>query len=121
MSQDLSVQLNPLCCVTHVWHLQDQDIYSIYDNEEFEGHDTTSPSSKDTLIYREVKTPGLHARVTAFLQHRAESRPTLMFYRCVLGPRPSAKQLGELLHGDPDGDRPLGLHHELHHWQEQEQ
>lgn len=35
--------------------LQDQDMYSIYDNEEFEGHDTTSPSSKDTLIYREVK------------------------------------------------------------------
>lgn len=34
--------------------LQDQDIYNIYDNEEFEGQDTTSPSSKDTLIYREV-------------------------------------------------------------------
>lgn len=33
----------------------------------------------------------------------------------------SAEQLGELLHGDPDGHRPVGLHHELHHWQEQEQ
>lgn len=33
----------------------------------------------------------------------------------------SAEQLGELLHGDLDGDRPVGLHHELHHWQEQEQ
>ncbi|TSQ23924.1 Coiled-coil domain-containing protein 47 [Bagarius yarrelli] len=33
---------------------QDQDMYSIYDNEEFEGQDTTSPSNKDTLIYREV-------------------------------------------------------------------
>ncbi|KAK3520637.1 hypothetical protein QTP70_029534 [Hemibagrus guttatus] len=33
---------------------QDQDIYSTYDNEEFEGPDTTSPPGKDTLIYREV-------------------------------------------------------------------
>lgn len=37
------------------------------------------------------------------------------------GSSTSAEQLGELLHGDPDGDRPVGLHHELHHRQEQEQ
>lgn len=30
-------------------------MYSIYDNEEFEGQDTTIPPNKDTLIYREVK------------------------------------------------------------------
>lgn len=30
-----------------------------------------------------------------------------------------AEQLGELLHGDPDGDWFIGLYHELHHWQEQ--
>uniref|UniRef100_A0A8C1CWB7 PAT complex subunit CCDC47 n=1 Tax=Cyprinus carpio carpio TaxID=630221 RepID=A0A8C1CWB7_CYPCA len=33
---------------------QDQDMYSKYDNEEFEGHEKTNPSFKDTLIYREV-------------------------------------------------------------------
>ena len=38
-----------------------------------------------------------------------------------LGSRPLAEQLGELLHGDPHGDRATGLHHELHHRQEQEQ
>lgn len=46
----------------------------------------------------------------------------LMTARCFsAGACPSAEQLGELLHGDPDGDWPVGLHHELHHWQEQEQ
>lgn len=37
------------------------------------------------------------------------------------GSSPSSEQLGELLHGDPDGHGPAGLHHELHHRQEQEQ
>ncbi len=35
--------------------LQDQDMYSKYDNEEFEGYEKTNPSFKDTLIYREVQ------------------------------------------------------------------
>lgn len=48
---------------------------------------------------------------------------TLSFFPGVpyLGALPSAEQLGELLHGDPDGYRPVGLHNELHNWQEQEQ
>ncbi|TRY98957.1 hypothetical protein DNTS_001230 [Danionella cerebrum] len=33
---------------------QDQDMYSKYDNDEFEGYEKTNPSFKDTLIYREV-------------------------------------------------------------------
>uniref|UniRef100_A0A8C2DBD1 PAT complex subunit CCDC47 n=1 Tax=Cyprinus carpio TaxID=7962 RepID=A0A8C2DBD1_CYPCA len=33
---------------------QDQDMYSKYDNEEFEGYEKTNPPFKDTLIYREV-------------------------------------------------------------------
>uniref|UniRef100_A0A672LNV7 PAT complex subunit CCDC47 n=1 Tax=Sinocyclocheilus grahami TaxID=75366 RepID=A0A672LNV7_SINGR len=33
---------------------QDQDMYSKYDNEEFEGYEKTNPSFKNTLIYREV-------------------------------------------------------------------
>lgn len=37
------------------------------------------------------------------------------------GPCSPSKQLGELLHGDPDGNRSPGLHHELHHWEEQKQ
>lgn len=33
---------------------QEQDMYSKYDNEEFEGYEKSNPSFKDTLIYREV-------------------------------------------------------------------
>lgn len=39
----------------------------------------------------------------------------------TIGPCSPSKQLGELLHGDPDGHRSPCLHHELHHWEEQKQ
>lgn len=39
----------------------------------------------------------------------------------TVGPCSPAEQLGELLHGDPDGNRSSCLHHELHHWEEQKQ
>lgn len=39
----------------------------------------------------------------------------------TIGSCSPSKQLGELLHGDPDGNRSSCLHHELHHWEEQKQ
>uniref|UniRef100_A0A4W4G541 PAT complex subunit CCDC47 n=1 Tax=Electrophorus electricus TaxID=8005 RepID=A0A4W4G541_ELEEL len=42
---------------------QDQDMYSKYDNEEFEGYEKTNPSFKDTLIYRESVTDVLTVTV----------------------------------------------------------
>lgn len=42
-------------------------------------------------------------------------------HSCTIGSCSPSEQLGELLHGDPDGNRSSGLHHELHHWEEQKQ
>lgn len=43
------------------------------------------------------------------------------FHSLSIGPCSPSKQLGELLHGDPDGNRSSCLHHELYHWEEQKQ
>ena len=58
-----------------------------------------------------------------FLVFRLQYHTSILTSSCRFsaGSCTSAEQLGELLHGDPDGDRSLGLHHELHHRQEQEQ
>lgn len=51
-----------------------------------------------------------------FIQYVKDSLHSL-----TIGPCSPSKQLGELLHGDPDGNGSSCLHYELHHWEEQKQ
>lgn len=53
--------------------------------------------------------------ITSLLYKHCES------YLLSVGPCSPSEQLGELLHGDPDGNRSSCLYHELHHWEEQKQ